>query len=264
MESTQSDQPQVKRALTAEAKQSFAKNGYLTFEHVVDKLRLAELQREILSEFDQAKASGQLFSGGGSVSGHLNCFPGANSRFVYETLLDQGIIDIVQELSTVSLRAPNVGCNLNLPGSSAQNDHADGYADKPFLIVNVAAVDTDLTNGAMEILAQTHQRNFKYWQVLVQRPERLRPCMKQGDVLIRTSTLWHRGMPNPSRQPRPMLALTWENGGSSAADPYQVNGGRIAFFPNRYTTDWAGRLRERAFVAAPSLATALRVVRSFF
>lgn len=267
MASTQAAVPPSSKAmhtLTSDLKQSFTDNGYLTFRGVVDKLRLAELRREILGEFERAKTSGQLFSGGGTLSGHLNCFPGATSRFVYETLREQGIVDIVQALSPAPLRAPNVGCNLNLPGSSAQNDHADGYAAQAFMIVNIAAVDTDLTNGAMEILGRTHGRDYKYWQVLLQRPGRLRPCLKQGDVLIRTSTLWHRGMPNLSRDPRPMLALTWENGGSSHEDPYQVGGGGIAFFPNRYTTDWAGRLRERAFVAAPRAATALRAVRSLF
>jgi hypothetical protein len=252
------------RRLSPELRQSFEDNGYATFEAVVDKRRLAELSREILGEFERAKASGELFSGGGTLSGHLNCFPGAASRFVYETLKEQGIVDIAQTLSQGPLRAPNVGCNLNLPGSSPQNDHADGYAAQPFLIVNIAAVDTDLTNGAMEILGRTHGRDYKYWQILLRRPERLRPCLKQGDVLIRTSTLWHRGMPNLSGRPRPMLALTWEDGGSPREDPYDVHGGRIAFLPNRYTTDWAGRLRERAFVAAPGVAIALRALRSFF
>jgi ectoine hydroxylase-related dioxygenase (phytanoyl-CoA dioxygenase family) len=253
----------VKHTLTAELRQSFEDNGYLTFEGVVDTAQLAELHRKILAEFDDAKSQGKLFSGGGTVHGHLNCFPGVASRFVYETLQAGGILDIVQALSSVPLRAPNVGCNMNLPGSGAQNDHADSYTAEPFLIVNIAVVDTEVTNGAMQVLCRTHRKNSKYWQILLQRPERIRVCMKQGDVVVRTSMLWHRGMPNLSRNARPMLALTWEDGGSSLEDPYEVHGGRITFLPNRYRTDWAGRLRERAFVAAPRLATALRVVRSF-
>lgn len=87
--------------------------------------------------------------------------------------------------------------------------------------------------------------------------------MKQGDALLRVSTLWHRGMPNTSTKARPMLAFTWENGGSDLADPYAVHGGEITFLPNRFKTDWRGRLVERAFVAAPRLGTAYHVVRSF-
>jgi len=71
-------------------------------------------------------------------------------------------------------------------------------------------------------------------------------------------------MPNFSQLARPMLAFTWEDGGSSLADPYSVHDGRITFLPNRYQTDWASRLRERAFVAVPVAGTAYRAVRSLF
>jgi Phytanoyl-CoA dioxygenase (PhyH) len=243
-------------------RRSFAADGYVVFEGIVDKERLAAVRADILAEYERAKTKGALFSGGGTMSGHLNCFPGAGSRFVYDTLQARGIFDIVHALSTVALRAPNVGCNLNLPGSHPQNEHVDGYAAQPFLIVNVATVDTDLTNGAMEVLPCTHLRPYKYWQLLVERPERRRLCMKRGDVVIRTSALWHRGMANHDRVARPMLAFTWEDGGTSRLDPYDINGGRIAFLPNRFGTAWLDRVRERAFVAAPRVGTAYHAVRS--
>jgi ectoine hydroxylase-related dioxygenase (phytanoyl-CoA dioxygenase family) len=242
--------------------QSFAENGYVVLEGVVDRQKLAALHRELAEEYTRASQSGALFSGGGRLSGHLNCFPGKTSHFVYEALEERGVLDLVKSLSRQPLRLPNIGCNFNLPGSTAQNVHVDGYAAHEFLVVNVAAVDTDLSNGAMEILARTHQKHYKLWQILLERPERLRLCMKQGDVVIRTSTLWHRGMPNHSPNPRPMLAFTWEDGGSTLADPYQANDGRITFFPNRFPTDFRGRLRERVFVAAPRVSTALRAARS--
>ena len=87
---------------------------------------------------------------------------------------------------------------------------------------------------------------------------------RQGDVLIRTSALWHRGMPNLSASARPMLALTWENGGSELPDPFLAHDGKIMFFPNRYSTDLAGKLRERAFVAVPALGSSYRFARSLF
>lgn len=203
-----------------------------------------------------------MFAGGGNWSGHLNCFPGEASRFVYQQLEDRGVFELARALSNRQLVAPNVGCNLNLPGSSAQNEHVDGYAEKPFLVLNVAAVDTDLHNGAMEIVPRSHRRNFKYWEIVLRQTNRARLLMKQGDALIRISTLWHRGMPNHSTEPRPMLAFTWEDGGSSLADPYAQHRGSITFLPNRYATGWRGRLKERAFVAAPHLATVYRVARS--
>lgn len=242
----------------------FAADGYLLLENVVERAALAALASDIIALWRAETATGSMFAGGGNVSGHLNCFPGAASRFVYRALEARGILDLVAALSPQALRKPNVGCNLNLPGSSAQNEHVDGYAATPFLIVNVAAVDTDLANGAMEIMPGTQRQAMKYWEIALGRPKRLRVPMKQGDVLLRTSTLWHRGMRNQTASPRPMLAFTWEDGGSSEGDPYSVHRGRITFLPNRYGTDWKGRLVERAFVAAPGLATAYRAARSLF
>jgi hypothetical protein len=251
-------------ALTPAMRRAFAENGYLTFDGVVDRRGLDVVRADILRAYARAKGTGALFSGGGTVSGHLNCFPGAGSRFVYETLEERGIFDIVRALSSGPLRAPNVGCNLNLPGSSQQNEHVDGYASEPFLIVNVATRDTDLANGAMEILPGTHRKAHKYWQLVLEHPERRRLVMKQGAVAIRTSALWHRGMPNSTHEARPMLAFTWEDGGSMRDDPYSAHEGQIAFFPNRYGTGWRAQLRERAFVAAPRLGLSYRVVRSLF
>jgi ectoine hydroxylase-related dioxygenase (phytanoyl-CoA dioxygenase family) len=247
---------------SAQLKQSFADDGYLVLKGIVDAQKLSALHRQLAEEFAKASRVGALFSGGGRLSGHLNCFPGAASRFVYEALEDRGVVDLVRSLSSQPFRRPNIGCNFNLPGSSAQNVHVDGYAAREFLVVNVAAVDTDLRNGAMEILARTHKKHYKLWQILVDRPESIRLCMKQGDVAIRTSTLWHRGMPNSSPNPRPMLAFTWEDGGSTLPDPYAANDGRVRFFPNRFPTHFRGRLRERLFVAAPGFSTALRAARS--
>jgi len=248
----------------ADYRRKFERDGYLYFDSIVPREPLGALSRDIVQQWRTDSSSGALFTGGGTVSGHLNCFPGAGSRFVYDALEASGIFRIVSALTDEALRKPNIGCNLNLPGSNPQNEHVDGYAARPFLVVNVAAVDTDLRNGAMEIVRSTHHREHKYWEIALRGADKRRMPMQQGDVMIRISTLWHRGMPNFSPDPRPMLAFTWEDGGSVAEHPYAAHGGRITFLPNRYTTDWKGRLMERAFVAAPRLGTAYRAARSLF
>jgi len=234
------------------------------FKRVVDGAKLTDLTRELIDAYEWERTHGLLFEGGGTVSGHLNCFPGAASRFVYDALEARGIFEIVRALSPAPLRMPNVGCNFNLPGSHEQNDHVDGDPARPFFVVNVAAVDTDLTNGAMEVLAKTHRCTLPYWKLLLDRPERLRLAMNQGDVLVRVSTLWHRGMPNQTARPRPMLAFTWEDGGTDTDDPYRIHDGKIKFLPNRYGTEWKSRLRERAFSVSPRVGTVYLAIRSLF
>ncbi len=241
---------------------SFERDGYVTLPNVVSKSRLGALTEELRGEYNRARAKGELFSGGGTISGHLNCFPGAQSRFVYDELEQYGVFDLVRKLLPSATRMPNIGCNLNLPNSSAQNPHADGYAATPFIIVNVAPIDTDLGNGAMEATPGTHLRDYKYWQYAFSGKSTIRMCMSAGDVVVRSSMLWHRGMPNKSSAIRPMLAFTWENGGSDLADPYTAHGGKITLLPNRYAPSLSGRLRERAFAASPALGKGYLFVRS--
>jgi hypothetical protein len=240
----------------------FARDGYVALPNVVSKSRLAALTEELRGEYARAKANGELFSGGGTISGHLNCFPGAQSRFVYDELDQYGVFDLVRKLSPSATRMPNIGCNLNLPNSSAQNPHADGYAASAFLIVNVVPVDTDLENGAMEVAPGTHLREYKYWQYALSGKPAIRMCMSAGDVIVRSSMLWHRGMPNRSKAIRPMLAFTWEDGGSNLADPYTAHGGKITLLTNRYAQNLRGRLRERAFASLPVLGKSYLFMRS--
>lgn len=245
-----------------ELEQRFSADGYLVVSNVVPADKLAQLYDAILREYERKKAAGQLFSGGGTISGHLNCFPGEQSRFVYQALCDAGIVDLIGKLSPAAVRLPNVGCNLNLAGSCAQNMHIDGYAAEPFMIANVAVVDTDLVNGAIEISPGSHRRDYKYWEFVLARHQALRVQMKAGDVLLRTSTLWHRGMPNRSSSMRPMLGFSWEDGGSRLEDPYSIHDGQIAILTNRYAPNFSGRLKERAFAALPALGSAYLFVRS--
>ena len=88
--------------------------------------------------------------------------------------------------------------------------------------------------------------------------------MEQGDIMVRTSNVWHRGMPNKTSVARPMLALTWEDGGSQHDDPFAVEGGKIQFRPNWFKPTRLGRIRERMFVKLPISYSAYRFVTSLY
>jgi ectoine hydroxylase-related dioxygenase (phytanoyl-CoA dioxygenase family) len=242
----------------------YDERGYVVFREAIAKEALAELAAKLYTTFEQAERSGGLFRGGGLLAGHLNCFPGEASRFSYDGLKTSGVLPFVAGISPKFAAAPRVGCNFNLPGSVAQNWHIDGSFERHFMIVNVAVIDTDLVNGAIDVLPGSHRRPRPYWRIAAERGFRSheRIEMRQGDVLVRSSRTWHRGMPNLSRKPRPMLGITFGEDCAPAGDPFLENGGAIAFFPNRFRTDALGRLRERTYVAAPGVHAALRFVRS--
>jgi Phytanoyl-CoA dioxygenase (PhyH) len=245
-------------------RQSFAENGFTIIRDVVPRDALSQLQARIVEEFERVKKDGRLFAGGGTMTGHLNCFPGAQSRFAYEALEKRGIIDFIRTIAPQSVRPPNVGCNLNLPGSIKQHYHVDRPFTFEFIIANVAAVDTEIANGAIDVLPGTHRQFYPYWKFALGRTWRrtTRLPLKQGDVLVRSSNLWHRGMPNLTTKPRLMLAFTWEDGGSVLEDPWTHERGAVAFYPNWFRTSWLGRLRERTFITAPITYETYRFVRS--
>jgi ectoine hydroxylase-related dioxygenase (phytanoyl-CoA dioxygenase family) len=244
--------------------QEFAAKGYFVVRNVVSREGLTGLHRALALEFDAASKSGALFSGGGLVSGHLNCFPGAGARFAYDTLQERGIIDLMKQLHPSVLRMPNVGCNFNLPRSHTQHYHIDRPFTRGFMIANVAVVDTVIENGAIDVIPGTHKRFYKYTQFVLERCRRdsVRVPLNQGDVLIRSSNVWHRGMTNRTSVPRPMLAMTWEDGGSNHPDPFAADGGKIRFLPNWFKPTPAGRLREQLFVKVPITYSAFRLARS--
>ncbi|HZX97345.1 MAG TPA: phytanoyl-CoA dioxygenase family protein [Myxococcales bacterium] len=245
---------------------SFERDGYLVVPGALPRSQVEALAAAVLDRFEAARQSGGLFTGGGLLTGHLNCYPGSEARLLYAELESRGLIQVIRALFPKAVGAPNVGCNLNLPGSVVQHYHVDRPYTRDFVIANVALVDTNIANGAIELVPGTQRRFYKYWRFALERPQRnsKRISMQAGDLLVRTSNLWHRGMPNRTGRPRPMLAFTWEDGGSVQPDPFEVEGGGIAFRPNWYRTSFLGRLRERTFLAAPVSYDAWRFVRSLF
>jgi hypothetical protein len=262
------DNPQsaLSRAEVEACKEAFAQDGYVVIKNVVPRDKLAEVHEKITAEYFRQKQDGTLFNGGGGLSGHLNCFPGEAARFAYVSLKQRGIIDFIREIAPQSVREPYLGCNLNLPGSVTQQMHMDRTFRNEFIIANVSVVDTDLINGATDVVPGSHKKFYKYWQwvLLGKEREHKRLLSEAGDVLIRVSNLWHRGMPNRSSKPRPMLAFTWDGGGSPHADPFAEEGGKIKFYPNWFAPTRMGRLIERTFVTAPITYKTYRFVNSIY
>ena len=231
---------------------------------VISKSELAKIHLQLGDEFAAWQKSSERFQGGGLKSGHLNCYPGAIARGVYDELVATGTLELARTLFPTDPKATRVGCNFNLPGSVAQHYHMDGIFLESFMVVNTAVVDTSIENGAIEIVPGTHKRFYRYWEFAAGRvyKQGIRVPMSAGDVLIRTSTLWHRGMPNRTRAARPMLAVTLGEKGVNNDDPLAANDGRTEFQTNWFTTSVLGRLRERTTVTAPLSYSAYRFVHS--
>jgi ectoine hydroxylase-related dioxygenase (phytanoyl-CoA dioxygenase family) len=114
--------------------------------------------------------------------------------------------------------------NTNCPGSTYQQLHldaaheaADGAQAAPTsaVVVNVAPQDVDENNGAVELWPGTHRivvpTPVPDGAVELRRSEvpPIRGAFRKGDVLLRDSRVWHRGVPNPSTEYRHMIAMVF-------------------------------------------------------
>jgi hypothetical protein len=244
--------------------QALDRDGYVVIRDIVSRDTLTSFADELLAEFNRLVENGLPFEGGGLLSGHLNCFPGERARFIYDEIVERGIVELVRSYRPDIADAVRPTLNFNLPGSVAQHYHMDDAYLREFLICNIAVVDTDLTNGAIDVLPGTNREFYKFWRYAIERKYKLttRVPMRRGDVIVRKSTLWHRGMPNLSDTPRPMMAITFGEIDDPSVDPFAINGGEIEFYPNWFKTSRLGRLRERTFIRAPITYSAYRFVTS--
>jgi ectoine hydroxylase-related dioxygenase (phytanoyl-CoA dioxygenase family) len=232
-------------------------DGYVVVRDVVSREPLTLLAKEVTEAYERS----EKFEGGGSITGHLNCFPGRRARFVYDEVKDHGIVDAVLAMRPDRSNSIRSTMNFNLPGSVAQHYHIDGLYTDDFLICNIAVVDTSIENGAIDVLPGSNREFLPFWKYALRRTYRssTRIEMAQGDVLLRKSTLWHRGMPNTAGVPRPMMSLTFGERSAPQNDAFE---GDVVFYPNWYSTSRLGVLRERTFAAAPVTYSAYRLAKS--
>jgi ectoine hydroxylase-related dioxygenase (phytanoyl-CoA dioxygenase family) len=153
---------------------------------------------------------------------------GANRHYVtlpfQDLWADAGVIDndavmaVVEEL----VGADGVMCQLAsdtpLIGSDYQDLHRDtqllfpesGAETPPYqLAVNFALVDVTDANGPMEYAPGTHMTSKAEGMRRIESGEvpLVRAYMNRGDVMIRDVRHIHRGTPNRSAVPRPMVVI---------------------------------------------------------
>lgn len=241
--------------------QELAENGYSVIRAAVAREPLAELTARLASAYERS----EKFKGGGMIHGHINCYPGEAARFVYDQLADSGVVEAIRTMRHGKRCNVRVQVNYNLPGSSPQHYHTDSLFADEFLLCNVALVDTDEVNGAIDVLPGTHREYYPYWRFVLERKSRLstRVPLEQGDLLIRTSTLWHRGMPNRTGTARPIIGLLFGEASTEEGDPFQASVPDIYFYPNWYSNETRlGILQERIGSALPITLSAFRFGKS--
>jgi ectoine hydroxylase-related dioxygenase (phytanoyl-CoA dioxygenase family) len=134
---------------------------------------------------------------------------------IYE---DEDVLAIVEQLVGTDAVMCQLATDTPLLGSTTQDIHRDtlplfpetGQETPPYqLAVNFPLVEVTMENGPLEVAPRTHMMSKEEGLHRLQRGEvTLDPItMKLGDVMIRDVRGLHRGTPNTTSQPRPMVVL---------------------------------------------------------
>jgi ectoine hydroxylase-related dioxygenase (phytanoyl-CoA dioxygenase family) len=136
--------------------------------------------------------------------------------------MDPDILAILTQLAGDDVVMPEFATDTPLEGSQYQVIHRDieqlspdmpgADASVPFqFAVNFPLVDVTLDNGPFEIIRRTHQLTDAEARRRIESGEmatRLEPLsMTLGDVMIRDVRGLHRGTPNRTAVPRPMVVM---------------------------------------------------------
>ena len=241
---------------------NFEKDGFIILKNFIKDedfdFLCGKLKKDVLHEFNKIDKTG------GSLMGNLNISPGIYSKKIFEKINTEEFKKIIKYISKKNFSSFDIisGGNLNFQYQYNQHFHTDSRFDNSFLIVNVVTEDIFETNGPLEVLPGTQKEKLPYWKIIFRKS--LKILAKKGDLIIRTSNLWHRGTKNISRNPRLLLAYTFkERIGENGKLKFEENKD-LKILNNLFKSNMRGILKENFYTRFSYLYKSFRLLRSIF
>jgi hypothetical protein len=202
-------------------------DGLVILHGAVDPAHIAVLRERMLADVAEILALDNVpfqFNGG-----HLQQDPPPFPPYLFrDVLVNDFVVEVTRTVLGEGVRNAFYSGNTCLPNTTQQPLHVDSGQLWPDLaeatpaygiVVNVPVVDATPENGSTELWPGTHLDTTRAIgdgdiKVAPEIEARLRaevrplqPNVPAGSVLIRDLRLWHRGMPNRTDTPRPMIAM---------------------------------------------------------
>jgi hypothetical protein len=142
--------------------------------------------------------------------------------FAPEFFFDTDLLMIARHAMDERIVADQWGCDVPLRGSQNQNAHADYqrplFPESPdlalppyMLVVSFSLIDITPAHGPIEIAPGTHRmpRREAISAVQSEKIEMQAVALQLGDVLVRHPSALHRGTPNTTDTPRPLVTIRY-------------------------------------------------------
>ena len=201
--------------------------GFVVLDDVVDPTHLETLRDRMLQ--DLAAILAREDAPFNFNAGNVQQDPPPFLPYLFrDVLLNDLVIQITHAMLGPGLKNSFYSGNTALPGERMQPVHPDvaqlwpdlQTASPPFgFVVNIPVVDMTPENGSTELWPGSHNDttmsddlgDIKVPEAALERRRTIhppvQPATRCGGVLIRDIRLWHRGMPNRTLTPRPMIAM---------------------------------------------------------
>jgi Phytanoyl-CoA dioxygenase (PhyH) len=153
---------------------------------------------------------------------HFMPMPFQRPCFAPEFFFDTEVLNVLCRAMDERFVADQWGCDTPLRGSQNQNAHVDyqrplfpEVPDLPLppymLVVSFGLIDITPAHGAIEIAPGTHRMPRSEAMSAVESAKiAMQPVLlKTGDVLIRHPSALHRGTPNTTDTPRPLVTIRY-------------------------------------------------------
>ena len=205
--------------------------GYVILEDAVPIEPLEVLRERMDQDTGDLLAYCESIGGNPRERGHLQQGPPVSPDYVFaDVVMNDYVNRVCNLLYNHRPRLTFYNGNTNCPGSTTQRLHMDGrhatlapdpIAPTSSVVVDIPPGPMNKGNGAIQIWPGTHfvrppeggpsvGEELEADRREIEGP--IQPEMDVGDVLIRDTRLWHRGVPNRSDRPRHMVALIVSDG----------------------------------------------------
>lgn len=201
-------------------------DGFVVLCNVIDPAHLQLLQQRMIADVEEILALDDVpwqFR-----DGHLQQDAPPFPPYLFrDVLVNDLVVEITHAILGDGLHNSSYSGNCCVPNDNPQPLHVDigqlfpgqKEATPAFaIVVNVPVVEMTPENGSTELWPGTHRDTSLKIDEDIKVPEEaqakwrgrsepVQPTVPLGGVIIRDMRTWHRGMPNRSERPRPMIAM---------------------------------------------------------
>jgi hypothetical protein len=243
---------------------SYEDNGYVLIKNFIKSddfnLICENFKKDTLIEFNKLEKNI-----GGNLMGNLNIYPGTYGKNIFDILDKKKLNDLIEKITKKKFHDFDIisGGNLNFQFKFNQHFHTDSKFHNSFLIINIATENIDEKNGPLELVPGTHKTKLPYWKFIFKKPKK-KISMERGDILIRTSNLWHRGTKNSSKESRLLLNFILKDKINEKPNYDFLNNNKLQIFNNLFKSNILGSIRENFYTRLSYFYVLFRLIRSFF